>query len=321
MKIVHLDSATTTMDGLSLHPLDKFDHFVSYESTSEQQVIERAIEADILLVNKVVLNGEIMDQLPNLKYISVCGTGYNNVDAKAARQRNIPVSNVRGYSTNSVVQHVFSMLLHVINNVAYYDEEVMDNRWVESNHFSFYDHSILELNGMTMGIYGYGTIGKMISRVAQAFGMNVLATRRNVPAQNEEGIQYVDFDTLLKESDVLTLHSSLNESNAGIMDHSAFSKMKPSSILINTARGGLINEKDLAEALNNDKIAFACLDVLSTEPPSAQNPVLNAKNCIITPHIAWTSVEARRKLLVDTAENIKAFIENRPLLNVVNEVI
>ena len=319
MKIVHLDSATTTMDGLSLYPLNEFDHFVSYESTAPQQVVERAKEADIVLVNKVKLDGGLMDQLPNLKYISVCGTGYNNVDVEAAKKRNIPVSNVRGYSTNSVVQHVFAMLLHALNNVAFYDEEVMDDRWVRSEHFSFYDHSILELNGMTMGIYGYGTIGKKISSVAQAFGMRVLATRRNIPSRNEDGMRYTDFDTLLTEADVLTLHSSLNESNAGIMDHVAFSKMKPSSIIINTARGGLINEKDLAEALNNDQLAYACLDVLSTEPPSPQNPLLNAKNCIITPHIAWTSVEARRKLLSDTAENVKAFIENRPLLNVVND--
>lgn len=318
MKIVHLDTYTTIMDGMSIEPLDQFSDFVHYKNTSPDKIIKRTLDADIIITNKVVLDKEIIDQLPKLKYICVNATGYNNVDIDAARNKGIPVSNVSGYSTNSVVQHVFSLALHALVNVAYYDEEVMDGRWQESGHVSFYDHSIRELNGMTIGIYGYGTIGKKVAQVANAFGMKVIATRRNTSKDQNDNAQYVDFETLLASSDILTLHSSLNASNEGIFNKEAFEQMKSTSILINTARGGLINESDLAHALNNDQLSFACLDVLSQEPPSNSNPLLEAKNCIITPHIAWTSVEARKELLRGVANNIEAFIAKKPLLNVVN---
>lgn len=317
MKIVHLDTFTSIMDGIGLEPLDKFSDFTAYKNTSYDKIIKRAKDADIIITNKVVIDQNIMDQLPKLKYICVCATGYNNVDVAAAKLKGIPVSNVSGYSTNSVVQHVFAMALHAIINIAYYDEEVMDGRWQDSGQFTFYDHSIRELNGMTMGIYGYGTIGEKIAQVANAFGMNVIANTRT-PKEPLANIKYVDFKTLIAESDILSLHSSLNPSNEGILNAEVFEQMKPSSILINTARGGLINEKDLAEALNDNKLSFACLDVLTEEPPSTNNPLLNAKNCIITPHIAWTSLEARKKLLAGVANNIDAFIEKKPLLNVVN---
>ena len=320
MKIVHLDTFTATMDGLGLTPFDGFEDFVHYKNTSPDKVIKRAKDADILITNKVEVDESAIDQLPNLKYICVCASGYNNVDIKAAKKRGIPVSNVSGYSTNSVVQHVFSLALHALINVAYYDEEVMDGRWQETGQFTFYDHSIRELNGMTLGIYGYGTIGHKIANVANAFGMNIIVTKRNVPVNNLDNVEYVDFETLIAKSDILTLHSSLNPSNEGIMNKGVFQKMKPTSVLINTARGGLINEADLAVALNNDELSFACLDVLSQEPPQHNNPLLNAKNCIITPHIAWTSLEARKKLLAGVANNIKAFINHEPLLNVVNNL-
>ena len=319
MKIIHLDTFTSTMDGIGLEPLDQFDDFTHYKNTSQDKVIKRAKDADIIIVNKVVINMEILDQLPNLKYICVCATGYNNVDVEAARKKGIPVSNVSGYSTNSVVQHVFSMALHALINIAYYDEEVMDGRWQATGQFTFYDHSIRELNGMTMGIYGYGTIGKKVAQVAKAFGMKVIATKRNPVYAGTDDVNYVDFETLITESDIISLHSSLNPSNEGIMKGDVFKKMKPSSILINTARGGLIVEADLAAALNNDELSFACLDVLSQEPPADNNPLLNAKNCIITPHIAWTSLEARKKLLAGVANNISAFTKKETLLNVVND--
>ena len=307
------------MDGIDIAPLDKFDDFEHYKNTSNDKIIKRAKDADILIVNKVRITKEIIDQLPNLKYICVNATGYNNVDIEAARMRGIPVSNVRGYSTNSVAQHVFSMALHALINIAYYDEEVMDGRWQSSGQYTFYDHTIRELNGMTMGIYGYGTIGKNVAQIANAFGMKVLAIRRNPTNESTQEVKYVDFETLITESDIISLHSSLNPSNEGIMNSNVFKKMKPSAILINTARGGLIVEADLANALNNDELSFACLDVLSQEPPSDNNPLLNAKNCIITPHIAWTSLEARKKLLAGVANNISAFIKKQPLLNVVND--
>lgn len=320
MKIVHLDTFTTTMDGIDLHPLTNFENFTPYQNTAPEKVIKRAKEADILLVNKVLIDEDILQNLPRLKYICVCATGYNNVDIKAARKRGIPVSNVSGYSTSSVVQHVFSLALHALVNVAYYDEEVMDGRWNSTGQFTFYDHSIRELNGMTMGIYGYGTIGKKVAQVAHAFGMKVLTLERKSSPKDDPIAQFVDFDTLLSSSDILTLHSSLNETNEGIMNMEAFTKMKPSAILINTARGGLINEANLAHTLNEGIISYACLDVLSAEPPDENNPLLQAKNCIITPHIAWTSVEARKKLLHDVADNITAFISGEALLNVVNDM-
>jgi glycerate dehydrogenase len=319
MKIIHLDTFTTTMDGIGLDPLDQFEDFTFYENTSPQKVIKRAKDADILIVNKVGLDKDIIDQLPNLKYICVSATGFNNVDIDAAKSKGIPVSNVSGYSTNSVVQHVFSMALHALINIAYYDEEVMDGRWQSIGQFTFYDHSIRELNGMTLGIYGYGTIGKQVAIVAKAFGMKVIATRRTPKDDDTIDIEFVNFETLIEQSDIITLHSSLNPTNEGIMDANVFQKMKPSSILINTARGGLIVESDLAKALNNDELSFACLDVLSQEPPPENNPLLHAKNCIITPHIAWTSLESRKKLLSGVAKNISAFMNNAPLLNVVNK--
>lgn len=317
MKIVHLDTFTTTMDGISLEALERFDDFTSYKNTSPDKVVSRAIEADIIITNKVVIDKSVMDQLPKLKYICVCATGYNNVEIEAAREKGIPVSNVSGYSTNSVVQHVFALIFHVLINIAYYDEEVMDGRWQTINQFTFYDHSIRELAGKTLGIYGFGTIGKKVAEVANAFGMNVIAASRSMQ-EDSTLAKKVDFETLITESDILTLHSSLHTSNEGIMNREVFQNMKSSSILINTARGGLINELDLANALNGDEISFACLDVLSQEPPADNNPLLNAKNCVITPHIAWTSLEARTELLNGVAQNISAFIANEPLLNVVN---
>ena len=318
MKIVHLDTYTSTMDGISLEPLNTFDNFIHFKNTSRDKIVKRAADADIIITNKVVIDKEIIDQLPNLKYICVFATGYNNVDVEYAKSKGIPVSNVSGYSTSGVVQHVFSMALHAIINVAYYDEEVMDGRWQKEGQFTFYDHSIGELNGMTLGIYGCGTIGKQVAKVANAFGMKVIATNRSVPSQNSDDITYVDFDHLISNSDILTLHSSLNASNKEIMNKEVFQKMKPSSILINTARGGLIQESDLAEALNTNEISFACLDVLSEEPPKPTNPLLEAKNCIITPHIAWCSLPSRKRLLAGVANNIRAFINHEPLQNVVN---
>jgi len=320
MKIVHLDTFTTAMDGIDLHPLDQFKDFSAYQNTSRDKIVKRAKDADILLVNKVVIDEEVLDQLPNLKYICVCATGYNNVDIEAAAKKNIPVSNVSGYSTNSVAQHVFAMALHALINIAYYDEEVMDGRWQNSGQFTFYDHSIRELHDKVLGIYGYGTIGQRVAQIAKAFGMKVIATKRNLADAPADGTEYVDEETLFQQADILTLHSSLNPSNTKVINQANLAKMKKTAILINTARGGLIDEADLAEALNSDKISFACLDVLAQEPPSPDNPLLEAKNCIITPHIAWTSLEARKKLLSDVAENIRAFMENRPLLNLVNEV-
>ncbi len=318
MKIIHLDSFTSTMDGLELTVLEAFEDFTAYKNTSPEKVVKRAKDADILITNKVELTKEIIDQLPNLKYICVAATGYNVVDVNHAAEKGIPVSNVSGYSTDGVVQSVFAHLLNVLINIPFYDEEVMDGRWQKTGSFCFYDHSIRELAGKTLGIYGFGTIGQKVGQVAAAFGMKVIATSRNPERDSKDWATLVDFETLCRESDFVTLHASMNDSNAGIIDKYSLANMKPTTILVNTGRGGLIVEKDLAEALDNDVINYACLDVLSTEPPQDDNPLLEAKNCIITPHIAWASIESRERLLNGVAENIKSFISKGNILNQVN---
>lgn len=318
MKIIHLDSFTTTMDGLELTALEAFDDFTAFKNTSPEKVVKRAKDADILITNKIELTKDVIDQLPNLKYICVAATGYNVVDIKHAAEKGIPVSNVSGYSTDGVVQSVFAHLLNVLINIPFYDEEVMDGRWQKTGSFCFYDHSIRELAGKTLGIYGFGTIGQKVGQVAAAFGMNVIATSRNPERDAKKGVTLVDFETLCRESDFITLHASMNETNAGIVDKYALANMKPTCILVNTGRGGLIVEKDLAQALDDEVINYACLDVLSTEPPKNDNPLLHAKNCIITPHIAWASVESRERLINGVAENIKSFIAKQEILNLVN---
>lgn len=318
MKIIHLDSFTTTMDGLKLEALEAFDDFTAYKNTSPDKVVKRAINADILITNKVVLGKEEIDQLPNLKYICVAATGYNVVDVAYAAEKGIPVSNVSGYSTDGVVQNVFAHLLNVMINIPYYDEEVIDGRWQNTGLFSFYDHSIIELAGKAIGIYGFGTIGQKVARVAQAFGMNVLAVSRNIERDRMDNVQFVSFEEMCRQSDFITLHAAMNDSNIGIIDKYALANMKPNAILVNTGRGGLIVESDLAKALNEDIIRFACLDVLSEEPPKANNPLFNAKNCIITPHIAWASRESRIRLIEGVANNISSFISGSEILNKVN---
>lgn len=306
------------MDGLTLDRLEQLGDFAHFKNTSPSKVVARAKEADILITNKVVLDKEVIDQLPNLKYICVAATGYNVVDVEYAKLKGIPVSNVSGYSTPGVVQSVFAHLLNVMINIPYYDEEVIDGRWQKTGLFSFYDHPITELAGKTIGIYGFGTIGQGVAKVAQAFGMNVLAVSRNPERDHMDEVEYVTFEDLCRRSDVITLHASMNDSNKGIIDKYALANMKPSTIMVNTGRGGLIVEADLAKALDQDVIAFACLDVLSEEPPQDNNPLFQAKNCIITPHIAWASIESRKRLLDGVAENIEAFKAGEELQNVVN---
>lgn len=318
MKITHLDTFTLTMDGLKLDALEALGDFTTFNNTSPDKVIKRALDSEILITNKVVIDKQIIDKLPNLKYICVSATGYNVVDVAYAAEKGIPVSNVSGYSTDGVVQSVFAHLLNVLINIPYYDEEVMDGRWQKTGQFCFYDHPIRELSGKTIGIYGFGTIGKKVGQVAAAFGMKVLAVKRNEPTKTEDWVTYVDFETMCRESDFITLHASMNEDNTGIINKYALANMKSSCILVNTGRGGLIVEKDLAEALDNDIILYACLDVLGKEPPQDDNPLFKAKNCIITPHIAWASIESRKRLIDGVVKNIQSFKEGTEILNKVN---
>ncbi len=315
--IVVLDGKGMNPGDMSWSKIEKLGNATIYDDTDDKDLVKRAYDANILIINKPKITKELLEKLPNLKYICITATGYDNIDIVAARKRNIPVSNVKGYSTNSVVQQVYSLLLAIINRPEYYDKRVHEGKWQESKYFTFGEHTIRELSGKTMGIYGFGNIGGKVAAVAKAFGMNVIALRSN-PDKGYNGLaSHASFNELLANSDILSLHAPSTKDNAEIFDKQAFAKMKSSSILINTARGKLVNEQDLADALNTGIIAGAGLDVLASEPPKDNNPLLTAKNCVITPHQAWTSLEARELLMEGVAKNVEGFIRGEEV-NVVN---
>lgn len=310
MKIVYLDAFPLGND-IDISPLKKLGKYSSYDRTSTDLIIERASGAGIVLTNKSIISAEIMDALPDLKYIGVTATGYNIVDTAAAKERGILVTNASDYSSNSVAQHVFAMILRIQNQI--YEHSDVD-KWVNSPDFCYFNSTINEISGKTLGVVGFGGIGKKVVQIAEAFGMNVLINKRTLDSSDN---RMVNLDELLTKSDYISLHLPLTESNNKFINKQSLQKMKSNAIFINTARGGLVNEQDLADALNNNIIGGAALDVLSSEPPSANNPLLKAKNCLITPHIAWGSYEARQKLLDIVIENIKAYQQGKPI-NVVN---
>ncbi|MEE9438831.1 MAG: D-2-hydroxyacid dehydrogenase [Saprospiraceae bacterium] len=307
MKIVFLDAYTTVSDGLSLELFNSLGDFKSYDDTLPTEVVARAIDAEIVITNKVVLDRSTIEKLQNLKLICVAATGYNNIDIQAATDNNIPVSNVKGYSTNGVAQHVFAQILNAVHQIAYYDDEVRNERWNDEAKFCFYDHSIVDLKGKTLGIYGYGTIGKQVAEIGRAFGMTIIANTRT--PKFDANVEFVSFEALCEKSDFITLHASLSKENEGIINYKTLKLMKKSVVIINTGRGGLIIEQDLANALIAENIKYACLDVLNQEPPNSNNPLLSISNCSITPHQAWASIESRTKLLQGVAGNIKRYIE------------
>jgi len=310
MKIVVLDGYTANPGDLSWELLYALGECWIYDRTSPDETIARAVDADIVVTNKVVLSRDAISQLPRLKFISVLATGYNIVDIEAAREKGIPVSNVPEYSTKSVAQHTFALLLELTSHVGSHSEGVRAGRWSQSPDFSYQDYPLIELDGLTMGIVGLGRIGKAVAEIAKAFGMHVLAVTRT--CSHYPGVECVDLDTLFTESDVVTLHCPLTPSTQGLVNSHKLGMMKPNAFLINTGRGPLVVEQDLANALNSGRIAGAAVDVLSTEPPDADNPLLSARNCIITPHHAWATQAARKRLIEATADNIRAFIEGQP---------
>lgn len=316
INIVVLDGVGVNPGDLSWNGLKELGELTTYENTPNDKIIERAIDADVIIVNKCRFNSEVFSQLPKLKYLIESATGYDNIDIDSARKFKIPVSNVRGYSTESVVQHTFSLILALINRSEYYSNQVSNGRWSDNDFFTFWDSTIYELAGKTLGLYGFGQIGQRVAKVANAFGMKVIAHRKNPSQGYSNMVKHAEFEELIAESDILSLHAPLTNENTGILDLNQFRKMKSSALLINTARGKLIIESDLAEALNKGIIAGAGLDVLSQEPPDQNNPLLKANNCIITPHQAWTSIEARRKLMNGLIDNIKSFLEE----NIINRV-
>ncbi len=316
MNITYLDGYTLNPGDLSWVPLKKLGDFTVYDRTAPEEIVDRAADAEIILSNKVVLSAETLAQLPNLRYIGVTATGYNNVDLAAARKQGIVVTNVAGYSTSAVAQHTFSLLLGLTNHTELHSQSVRAGDWTNAADWCYWKTPLVEIAGKTIGLIGLGDIGTQVARIALAFGMRVLAHRKSdKPA--EAGIELVELDKLLRESDVISLHCPLTEDTSEIIDAKSLAKMKSSAYLINTGRGGLIKEQDLADALNAGQLAGAAVDVLSTEPPKADNPLLTAKNCLITPHVAWAFFESRQRLMQMVAENIAAFQNGQPI-NVVS---
>lgn len=317
MHIVVLDGYTLNPGDLSWDELERLGTCQVFDRSRPEEVVPRAKNAEVVLVNKVVLSRELIGQLPRLQYIGVLATGHNVVDGQAARERGVPVTNVPTYGTRSVAQMVFAHVLNLTQRVAYHAGTVAQGRWTTCEDFCYWDHPLVELAGQTMGIVGFGRIGRATAELALAFGMKVLAFDPVVPAAAAEGVEIVELDALFRQSDVVSLHCPLTPETQRLVDRDRLALMKPSALLINTSRGPLIDERALAEALNSGGIAGAGLDVLAVEPPPPDNPLLRAKNCFVTPHVAWATRAARQRLLRTVVENVRAFLDGRPQ-NVVN---
>ena len=316
-KIVILDGHTTNPGDLSWEPIERLGDLKVYDRTPDNKIYQRGRYADIVIVNKTKLDMYHLGHLRNTKLVCTLATGYNNIDLYGADHFNITICNAVGYSTPSVAQHVFSLLFTLTNHVARHHEDVQKGGWASAPDWCYWKSPMMELAGKTMGIYGFGKIGQAVGKIALALGMAVVANRRNLNQPPPPGVTYVSFEKLLSESDVISIHAALSDENEGIINANNLALMKPSALLINTGRGGLINELDLKKALLNNKIAGAGLDVLSQEPPSADHPLVGIKNCIITPHHAWATRESRTRLIQIVADNIEAFLNGRPQ-NVVN---
>ena len=320
MKIVVLDGYTENPGDLSWDSLRSFGELRVYDRTgSEDQVIERIGDAEVVFVNKVPITRRVLDRCPNIRFISVLATGYNVIDVKAAAEKGIPVSNVPSYGTAAVAQFAIALLLELCHHVAHHSEAVHAGRWASNPDWCFWDYPLIELQGKTMGIIGFGRIGQATGRIAKAMGMEVIAYSRSVREDGKALAEYVDLDTLLARSDVIALHCPLFPETEGIINKANIAKMKDGVIIINNSRGQLVVEQDLADALNSGKVYAAGLDVVSTEPVREDNPLLGAKNCLITPHISWAPKESRQRIMDTSVENLRAFAEGRPI-NVVNGV-
>ncbi len=319
MKLVILDGHAENPGDLSWDALSSLvDEYTVYDITKPDEILERSAGADILVTNKTPITRETIEKLPSLKYIAVLATGYNVVDCEAARERKIPVSNIPAYSTDGVAQLVFALLLELTNHVAVHSESVHSGEWEKSPNFCYTKTPLTELSGKTFGIVGFGRIGFAVAEIANAFKMRVLAFSPHTHTYEGFGsVEFCGLEKLVRESDIISLHCPLNEKTAGLVDKSFLSKMKKTAFLINTSRGPVINENDLFEALEGEAIAGAGLDVLSVEPPKDGNVLIGAKNCLITPHIAWANIEARTRLLNIFLKNVESFVAGTPE-NVVN---
>lgn len=317
MNIVILDGYTLNPGDLSWAPFEALGQLQVYDRTPAEEVFNRSKDAEIVLTNKTKLLSEVIKALPKLQYIGELATGYDNIDIKEAATRNVPVCNVPGYSTQSVAQLTWALILELVYKTGGRSSEVHGGAWVKSKDFCFGHLGLFELQGKTLGLIGLGKIATAVANIGLAFGMKVIASVRNPEKYNIPGIHFVSRSECFQQSDIISLHCPLTDDTRQMINADLLQTMKRNAILINTARGALINEKDLADALNNEQIAGAGIDVLSTEPPSATNPLFAAKNCVITPHIAWATKEARERLLNESAKNIEAFLDGKPR-NVVN---
>ena len=316
MKIVILDAYAANPGDLSWDEFAALGELTVYDRTAQEDAAARIGDAEVVFINKVRLTDEIFAACPNLKLVSILATGYNIVDLAAAKRRGITVCNVPGYSTRAVVQMTFALLLEICQQVGLHSGAVHTGRWQTCPDFCFWDRPLIELDGKTMGIVGYGAIGSAVGTVAQALGMKLLVTARH-EKPGPEGARFVSLPELLAQSDVVSLHCPQTAENARMIDAGALAQMKDGAILLNTARGGLLDEQAVADALRSGKLLAAGMDVVSAEPIRADNPLLTAPNCFLTPHIAWAPLETRRRLQAISAENLRAFLAGKPQ-NVVN---
>ena len=314
MKIA-IDTAAFTDGELGFEEFEKLGETVRLNEPSREELFALCADCDAIIINKIIIDGEFLDRCPEIKYVGVFATGYNVVDTELCRSRNVTVCNVPDYSTHAVAQHVFALILSILGKIPQYAASVAAGDWVKSKTFCYFPFGTYEITGKTLGILGYGHIGRTVADIASAFGMNVIVCTRTRP--DNCPYEVTDFRSMLEKSDIVSLHCPLTPETRTIMNEEAFSAMKDGAILINTARGGLVDEAALTEALNSGKLSGAGLDVVSEEPMRADNPLLHAKNCLITPHIAWVPLETRRRLLKTAAENLKCFLDGKPQ-NVVN---
>lgn len=315
MKIVVTDAHTVVSEGVTLDFLQSMGEVTVYDLTAPEELAQRIADAEIVLCNKAEMTAEVMAAAPKLKYIGLFATGYNNVDLDYASSHGITVCNVPGYSTEAVAQHTFALLLALVNRVEEYNQTVIAGDWIRSRTFSYFSIPLTELADKSIGIVGYGAIGRRVAEIARAFGMHVLVyTRRPC---GDPTVEQVPLDDLLARADVVSLHCPLNEQSAGMMDAAAFARMKEGAIFINTARGPLVDEAALRKALDSGHLRGAGLDVLCDEPMDATCPLYRAPRCVITPHVAWAGVETRQRLLKQVEENLRAFLNGAPIHTVV----
>lgn len=317
MKITVLDGYAACPGDISWDGMKALGEFVLYDRTAPEEVVERAKDSEVILTNKVVINKEVIDQLPNLKYVGVLATGFNIVDTKYAREKGIVVTNIPAYSTDSVAQMVFAHILNITNDIAHYASENRKGRWTNSPDFCYMDNTLHEIASMSIGVYGLGSIGKKVAEVANAFGMKVYAVSSKEQSQLPAYVEKLTLDEMLATCDIITLHCPLTDATKEMINAESLKKVKKGAILVNTGRGPLVNEQDVADALANGQLGAFCADVLTVEPARADNPLLSAPNCYLTPHVAWATFEARVRLMDIAVNNVAAFKKGEPI-NVVN---